>query len=148
MAKKHGRSGRLTAKSAPNPIDKHVGTRIRFRRTIMGLNQTALANRMGIAFQQLHKYEAGVNRVSCSRLFDLSRILHVNIAYFFDDMDNDVAEQSPRALQGRSPAEIDLGHDPAAKRETLELVRAYYGIADPQLRQLFARLIRAIAAGE
>jgi hypothetical protein len=72
----------------------------------------------------------------------------VPIAYFYDDMDGKVATQSPAKLQGKAPARVALDQDPAAKRETLELVRAYYGIDDRNVRQRLTNMIRAIAAGE
>jgi transcriptional regulator with XRE-family HTH domain len=138
----------MASKGLPNPVDVHVGTRIRMRRTLLGLSQTTLADQLGLTFQQVQKYERGTNRVSSSRLFDLCRILNVKVAYFFDEMDGDVARQSPGTLQGRAPAVIVLDQDPAAKRETLELVRAYYGITDQGVRLKLTNMIRAIAAGE
>lgn len=150
MANKQKRksSGRMASKGFPNPIDVHVGKRIRVRRTILGLSQTALGEQMGITFQQIQKYERGTNRVSSSRLFDLTRILGVTLAYFFDEIGDDVAKQSPGALQGRAPKAVDLEQDPAAKRETLELVRAYYRIPDQGVRQKLTNMIRAIAASQ
>src|SRR3954463_14417958 len=109
--------GRMASKGLPNPIDVHVGARIRMRRTITGLSQSTLAERMGLTFQQVQKYERGSNRVSSSRLFDLGRILGVPIAYFFDEIGSEVAKQSPGSLQGKPPRAVDVGQDPAAKRE-------------------------------
>lgn len=150
MAKKQQRksSGRMASKGHPNPVDVHVGGRLRMRRTLLGLSQEAIAERLGLTFQQVQKYERGSNRVSSSRLFDLCRILNVPVAYFFDEMDGNVAKQSPGALQGKTPSAIELEQDPAARRETLELVRAYYGIQDQGVRQKLTNMIRAIAAGE
>lgn len=149
MAKQQRKkSDRTASKGHPNPIDIHVGARIRLRRMMMGLSQMALAEQMGLTFQQVQKYERGTNRVSSSRLFDLCRILNVPIAYFYDEMDSNVAKQSPAKLLGKVPARVDLEQDPAAKRETLELVRAYYGIEDRYVRQRLVNMIRAIAAGE
>jgi transcriptional regulator with XRE-family HTH domain len=151
MAKKQQQrksSGRMASKGHPNPVDVHVGGRIRMRRTLLGLSQEALAGSLGLTFQQVQKYERGTNRVSSSRLFDLCRILKVPIAYFFDEMGSEVAKQSPGALQGKAPSAVELEQDPAAKRETLELVRAYYGIEDQGVRQKLTNMIRAIAAGE
>src|ERR1700759_4487854 len=79
-------SGRMASKGYPNPIDVHVGSRVRLRRTLLGLSQERLAEAIGLTFQQVQKYERGANRVGSSRLFDLSRVLDVPIAYFFDDM--------------------------------------------------------------
>src|SRR5882724_1000679 len=135
MARKRKRSDRMASKGKPNPIDIHVGTRLRLRRTMLGLSQTALAEQLGLSFQQVQKYERGANRVSSSRLFDLCRILDVEIGYFFDEMDSAVAAQSPGALRRRALTLGDFDQDPAVRRETLELVRAYYGIADLGVRR-------------
>ena len=145
MAKKQRKTGgRMASKGLPNPIDIHVGSRIRMRRTILGLSQTTLAEQLGLTFQQVQKYERGANRVSSSRLYDLCRILRVQVAYFFDEIGADIAKQSPGALQGRAPSLVDLEQDPAARRETLELVRAYGAIADATVRQRLVKMIRAI----
>jgi transcriptional regulator with XRE-family HTH domain len=150
LAKKPQRkkSDRMASKGHPNPVDVHVGARIRLRRTMMGLSQSTLGEQLGLTFQQVQKYERGTNRVSSSRLFDLTRILNVPIAYFYDEMNGDIAKQSPGKLQGKAPTKLELNLDPAAKRETLELVRAYYRIPDQQVRQKLTNIIRAIAAGE
>src|SRR6184192_1119568 len=75
----------------PNPIDVHVGSRIRLRRTLLGMSQERLGEALGLTFQQVQKYERGVNRVGASRLFDLSRVLDVPISFFFDDMPDSLA---------------------------------------------------------
>jgi transcriptional regulator with XRE-family HTH domain len=146
MVKARKKSDRMASKGKPNPIDIHVGTRLRMRRTMLGLSQTGLAAQMGLTFQQVQKYERGTNRVSSSRLFDLCRILDVKIAYFFDGMGAGVESQSPGALKGRAPTAVELEQDPAAKRETLELVRAYYAIKEPAVRLSLTKIVRAIAA--
>jgi transcriptional regulator with XRE-family HTH domain len=149
MAKKARKtSGRMASKGHPNPVDVHVGARMRLRRTLLGLTQEGVADRLGLTFQQVQKYERGTNRISSSRLFDLCRIFDVPIAYFFDEMGNDVAKQSPATLQGKAPSKVEMDVDPAARRETLELVRAYYGIPDQQIRQRLTNMIRSIAASE
>jgi transcriptional regulator with XRE-family HTH domain len=148
MKIKRKSSDRMASKGHPNPVDVHVGRRIRLRRTLLGLSQMTLAEEMGISFQQLQKYERGSNRVSSSRLFDLSRIMNVPLAYFFDEMDGDVEKQSPAALHGRVPKAFELKQDPASKRETLELVRAYYGIENRDVRQRLTNMIRTIASSE
>ena len=79
----------------PNPVDVHVGARLRVRRTLLGMSQTMLGEAIGLTFQQVQKYESGANRISASRLFDLSRLLDVPIQYFFDDMPTAVAASSP-----------------------------------------------------
>src|SRR4051794_36261191 len=86
MVRKRKSSGRMASKGFPNPIDVHVGNRIRLRRTLLGMSQERLAEQIGLTFQQVQKYERGTNRVSSSRLFDLSRVLDVPIRYFFEEM--------------------------------------------------------------
>jgi transcriptional regulator with XRE-family HTH domain len=148
MKKTRKSSERMASKGHPNPVDVHVGARIRLRRTLLGLSQSTLAEQLGLTFQQVQKYERGSNRVSSSRLFDLCRILNVPIAYFYDEMGTEVSKQSPASLAGQKPKLVDKDADPAAKRETLELVRAYYGIPDQGVRQRFTNMIRAIASSE
>ncbi len=83
----------LEREGRPSPIDVHVGSRIRLRRTLMGMSQERLGEALGLTFQQVQKYERGVNRVGASRLFDLSRVLDVPISFFFDDMPDSLAAQ-------------------------------------------------------
>ena len=91
MRKPRKSSGRMASKGFPNPIDVHVGQRVRQRRTLLGMSQEKLAEAIGLTFQQVQKYERGANRVGSSRLFDLARVLDVPIAYFFEDMEANVA---------------------------------------------------------
>ena len=148
MAKRQRKSsGRMASKGFPNPIDVHVGSRIRLRRTLLGMSQERLAEAIGLTFQQVQKYERGANRVSSSRLYDLARILEVPLSYFFDEMSAGVSAQTPSELMraGRRPAAIDNEKDPLAKRETLEFVRAYYKITDPAVRRRLFELTKAVA---
>ena len=126
------------------PIDAHVGARLRVRRTLLGMNQTNVGDALGVAFQHIQKYENGKNRISASRLYDLSRLLDVPIQYFFDDMPTAVAASSPTLGGGRAKKPPSYEPDPMAKRETLELVRAYYKIRDPQLRKRLRELTKAL----
>ena len=123
----------------PNSIDIHVGTRVRLRRTLLGLSQEKLGEALGLTFQQVQKYERGANRIGASRLFDISRVLNASITYFFDDMEDGSAEAvvSDDAAIG-SPELL-------TKRETLELVRAYYKIADPAIRKRLFELARSLS---
>ena len=118
-----------------SPIDVHVGARMRLRRTLLGMTQTSLGDALGLSFQQVQKYEKGMNRMGASRLFELTRVLDVPVEYFFNDMPAGVAASSPaqKRRKAKAPAGYELG--PMAKRETLELVRAYYKISDPQIRK-------------
>src|SRR5215831_229867 len=82
----------------PNPTDVHVGSRVRLRRTLLGMSQEKLGEAIGLTFQQVQKYERGANRVGASRLFDLSRVLDVPVSYFFEEMEASVADTSPSRL--------------------------------------------------
>lgn len=145
-------SGRMASQGFYNPIDVHVGRRIRLRRSLLGLSQSEVANAMGLTFQQVQKYERGANRVSSSRLFDIARILDVPISYFYAEMSTQVSQQSPASLMevptAKLPLPDDLERDPMARRETLELVRAYYKIKCPDTRKYLAKMVKSIAKGE
>ena len=119
------------------PIDNHVGARLRARRKELGMSQNRLAEAIGVTFQQIQKYERGANRVVASRLYDLAAALDVPVSYFFTD-------PPATALQDSAPARSDL-HDYPQHRETLDMVRAYYGIADKRLRRKFVDLVKSVA---
>ena len=136
----------MASKGFPNPIDVHVGNRIRLRRTLLGISQTVLADALGLTFQQVQKYEKGANRVSSSRLFDMARVLDVPLSYFFDEMAAGVQAQTPsRLMVMKKLPEVDQEKDPLARRETLELVRAYYRIEDPVVRKRVFELTKSVA---
>ncbi|MGE5548302.1 MAG: helix-turn-helix domain-containing protein [Solirubrobacterales bacterium] len=136
-----------TPSGNPNPIDIHVGQRVRLRRTLLGMSQEKLGEALGLTFQQVQKYERGANRVGASRLFDLSRVLDVPVSFFFDDMTEDLKRQTPSLIgvEGLEEPEVEYVHDPMARRETLELVRAYYRIGDPAVRKRVYELAKALA---
>lgn len=137
--------------SRPSPIDVHVGSRIRLRRTLLGMSQERLGESLGLTFQQVQKYERGVNRVGASRLFDLSRVLDVPISFFFDDMPDSLAATfggMPARRQTSAEAQDPFGDDTLTRRETLELVRAYYRISDPSLRKRVFDLIKSMGPAE
>ena len=144
MAKTKSGHGRGTG--IPSPVDVHVGARLRVRRTLLGMSQTALGDAIGLTFQQMQKYERGANRISASRLFDLSRLLDVPIQHFFDDMPTAVAASSPTLGGGRAKKPPIYELDPMAKRETLELVRAYYKITDPEIRKQLFEMTKTLGA--
>lgn len=143
---------RFDRESHPSAIDIHVGSRIRLRRAFLGMSQERLGNALGLTFQQVQKYERGANRVGASRLFDISRILDVPIAYFFDDMPEHLAEGPLSGPRGRTygfaeqiePFNVG-GDENLASRETLELVRSYYRIADPAVRTRVLELIKSLS---
>jgi transcriptional regulator with XRE-family HTH domain len=138
----------------PNPIDCYVGSRIRIRRTLLGLSQEQLGSYLGLTFQQIQKYEKGSNRVGASRLFEISRVLNVSIPYFYDDMPQEVLD---RPLPGSGSLESRIGRDAQPQkmipddrilsREALELVRAYYSTPPAARKQMFA-LINSLAEPE
>ncbi len=145
MAKSKPRFGRGTG--IPSPIDVHVGARVRLRRTLLGMNQTKLGEELGLSFQQVQKYENGTNRISASRLYDLSQVLDVSIEHFFEDMSPAVADSSPAAKKrGKAKKPPSYEPNPMHRRETLELVRAYYKIEDTDLRKRLREMAKALGA--
>lgn len=120
----------------PNPIDVHVGNRIRMRRLLLGMNQETLANALGLTFQQVQKYEGGANRVSASRLSAMAEILGVPISYFFGDLRADGAEMT---------AEDQRWRDYLQRPETIEFIRLYYAIPDLRARQQFLEMTKTLA---
>lgn len=133
-----------------SPIDVHVGVRIRLRRTLLAMSQGRLGDALGLTFQQVQKYERGVNRVSASRLFDLSRVLDVPISFFFDDMPETLAANSAasQGSVGSSDVQSLFGHDTMSRQETLELVRAYYRVSDPAQRRKLFEFIKSLGPTE
>lgn len=146
--------------AAADPVDIHVGRRLRQRRALLGLSQDKLGRAVGLTFQQIQKYERGANRVGASRLLQLSRELAVPIAYFFEGAPG-VTDKPARggakgdgkmkagpkgvAKGGLAKDEAAAARDPFTRRETLDLVRAYYAISSPVLRKRLLDLVRALA---
>ncbi len=120
---------RSIAEHGPHPVDVHVGGRVRLRRKLLGMSQTDLGNALGVTFQQVQKYERGANRISASRLYELSQVLDAPISYFFDDMPG---------LRGGVP-EQPAPH-PFDIDETQKLVRAFFRIRDPKVRGALKRM--------
>ncbi|MBO4284884.1 MAG: helix-turn-helix transcriptional regulator [Alphaproteobacteria bacterium] len=146
------RRGRL-AEGTPNPVDIHVGQRIKLRRQVLKLSQQQMAQKMGLTFQQIQKYEKGANRVGASRLFDISRVLGVSMDFFFEDMAPSVEVQSPmmltmsenrKGLALKESAE-SFDDDPMKRKETLELVSAYYKINNRKIAKYLFDLIVAVS---
>jgi len=124
---------------SPDPVDIHVGQRVRARRKMLGLSQTQLGKELGVTFQQVQKYERGTNRIGSSRLFRMSTTLDVPVAYFF--------EGAETKLPGYNEAMGTLDGDAYDRQETKELVEAYYRIADPRIRKKVLGLARLLASG-
>jgi len=148
---RQGRKGKPARKEDrnPNPVDVHVGGRVRFRRLYLGMSQSKLARELGLTFQQIQKYERGLNRISASRLYDLTRVLDVPVSFFFDDMPENLSRDSSAGETERAaPASGERGlTDPMSHRATVDLVRAYYRIADPAVRKRIYEITKALAAG-
>lgn len=113
-----------------HPVDVHVGKRIRHRRWMVGMTQQQLGEEVGIKFQQIQKYETGMNRVSASRLWDIAAALDVSVNFFFDGIEEGAEPEM-------AMAELDTKGDLLADKEALELVRSYYAIPEQQRRRLF-----------
>ncbi len=124
-------------------VDEHVGNRVRLRRKLLGLSQTTLGQALGIAFQQVQKYERGTNRISSSTLYAISRVLDVPVSYFFDGLPMPGAT-APVAMQAAANGGR-VANDPMRDPEIIRLVAAYYRIEDEDLRKQLLLLIRSVA---
>ena len=147
MSNAHGVNDRNYMVTNNNAVDVHVGRQIRLRRTMVGMSQEQLGINLDITFQQVQKYERGTNRVSASRLWDISQILDVEIGYFFENMSHETKSKSPRRVStGNSRDTVGTGaDDPMAKRETLELVKAYYSIEQKPFRRQITAMVKSFA---
>lgn len=135
-----------TGSDNPNPVDIHVGGRLRMRRSMLGMSQETLADSVGLTFQQVQKYERGFNRVSASRLYQFSKILDVPVSYFFDrygegDRKSGILNYG---MADNEQAPI-LSDDLLLERETHEVLRAYYSIKDEKKRRELLNIVRAMA---
>ncbi|SCA55602.1 Uncharacterized HTH-type transcriptional regulator Smed_0045 [Candidatus Terasakiella magnetica] len=129
-----------------NPIDIYVGTRLRQRRTLLGMSQGKLGDTVGLTFQQIQKYERGANRIGASRLYDLSRVLDVSIAYFFEDMPAEISEDRYKGVSQELSTNVSAFEvDDMTRRETLELVRNYYKVTNPTVRRRLFELAKVLA---
>jgi transcriptional regulator with XRE-family HTH domain len=125
----------------PNPIDIHVGARVRLRRMMLGVSQGKLGEGLGITFQQVQKYEKGTNRVSASRLEHIARILSVPIPYFFEDAPGGPAKESPDKSSHSSNYTVEF----LSSAEGLQLNKAFVRIKDTKVRRSIVDLVRALA---
>ena len=127
----------------PNPVDTHVGSRVRLRRLLLGMSQERLGDAMGLTFQQVQKYEKGVNRIGASRLFHISRILDVPVQFFFEE----APQTDGAAVAGMAEPESETFIlEFLNSREGLELNRAFVKIGDPKVRKSVVDLVRALRA--
>ncbi len=137
---------RLNSRRA-NPIDKHVGERVRMRRMLLGMSQEKLGEQLGLTFQQVQKYEKGVNRIGASRLFDLAQVLGVPIQFFYEAMPSSVSGQMA------APGLADKSGEPyvadfLSSRDSVELNKAFARITDPRIRRSIVDMVRSIAGEE
>ena len=122
-------------------VDEHVGDKIRVRRSLLGMSQQKLGEVLGLSFQQVQKYEKGANRVSASRLFEFAKILNVPASYFFEDVPTDPTSEANSLRDDPDAVPADM----ITSRETLKLIRAYYGISNPATREIVGTLIESLA---
>jgi transcriptional regulator with XRE-family HTH domain len=132
-------------KKRPNPIDVHVGSRVRLRRNMLGMSQEKLGEKLGITFQQVQKYEKGTNRVGASRLQAIDSILDTPVSFFFEDAPGQNARQSKGFSEDSATSYVV---DFISSAEGLQLNRAFVRITDPKVRRKIIELVRTIAADE
>ena len=131
---------RRPPKEAPDPIDIHVGQRLKARRVGLRISQSEIGKALGVTFQQIQKYENGANRIGASNLYRLAKALDVEVSYFFEDLD------SPRNIKSLSdqPA-TPFEHDPMTQPESIKLVHNYFRIASADVRARVFQLVKSIA---
>ncbi|WP_068311116.1 helix-turn-helix domain-containing protein [Polycladidibacter hongkongensis] len=131
----------MPSKKAPNPIDIHVGSRVRLRRMMLGMSQEKLGESLGITFQQIQKYEKGTNRIGASRLQHIATILKVPVAFFFEDAPGGPDERPGMSDNSQTSYVVDF----LSSSDGLALNKAFVRIEDPQVRKKIVDLVRAIA---
>ena len=129
---------------SPNPVDLHVGGRVRMRRKMLGVSQERLADALGLTFQQVQKYERGANRVSASKLYEIARFLSAPISYFFEGLSDPTSTGAP----GHDDASEQFVHDFLMTSEGLELAAAFPKIRRSRLRRRVLDLVRALSEDE
>ncbi len=150
MAKKSKKTGNVRGRLSdgrPNPIDSYVGSRIRLRRCLLGMTQERLAETLGLTFQQIQKYEKGLNRIGASRLWDLSQVLDVPVDFFFDKLDDDAKMKSPRNISAftLNDSVLDNTEDILQRRDVLKVMRYYAMIPNESVRQNVLNLVRSLS---
>jgi transcriptional regulator with XRE-family HTH domain len=135
----------MMAKKAPNPTDKHVGAKVRMRRMMLGMSQEKLGDALDLTFQQVQKYEKGANRIGASRLQQISHILQVPVAFFFEGAPQTPGMQASGLSEAPSPAYVS---DFLATSDGLALTKAFMGIKDAKLRRKIVDLVEQIASDD
>ena len=139
--------GRLSD-GAPNPIDVYVGSRVRMRRSLLGMSQERLAAELGVTFQQVQKYERGLNRIGASRLWDLAQVLGVGVDFFYADIDDSTSGRSPRKIYANpelSEDFIDFDMETLLRKDVITLLRYYTKLTDPKIQKTVIDLVRTLA---
>ena len=150
--KKQKLEKKTKTKGLADDVDKHVGNRLRIRRSLLGLSQEKLAECVGVTFQQVQKYERGANRISSSRLLSFSKLLDVPLSYFFDGLeDNDSSKSSALGFAEDKQEGFDHGSKKIreknlfTQKETIELMKAYYAVQDTKLRKEILKIVRSMS---
>jgi transcriptional regulator with XRE-family HTH domain len=131
-----------------NPIDVHVGSRVRLRRMILGMSQEKLGEHLGLTFQQVQKYEKGVNRIGASRLYDMARVLGVPVQFFYDDVPGEPTPGHDAQRGFSEPGGENYVVDFLGTREGLELNKAFARVNDVRIRRAVVELVRAMAGDD
>lgn len=138
------RGGEERGSRRPNPVDIHVGSRVRLRRMLLGMSQEKLGEHLGLTFQQVQKYEKGVNRIGASRLFDLAQVLGVPVQFFYDEAPQAVTDLELAPGFAEPPAESYVVEF-LSTREGLDLNKSFVRITDPRVRRSVVELVRSLA---
>ena len=136
----------MASKKSPNPIDIHVGSRVRLRRMMLGMSQEKLGEHLGITFQQIQKYEKGTNRIGASRLQAIARVLSVPVAFFFEDAPGLPPVAGNQGFE--EPQSTSYVVDFLSSAEGLSLNKSFVRIKDPKVRRKVVEMVRAIAGDE
>lgn len=125
-----------------NNVDFHIGQRLQLRRVMLGMSQSDLAKRCGVSFQQIQKYESASNRISASRLFDLSQALETSVAFFYSGLPGNFPPETKanRSMRVSEPKESD----PLAKNESLQLVNLYWSLANDEQREMVMKMLKTL----
>jgi transcriptional regulator with XRE-family HTH domain len=132
----------------PNPIDIHVGSRVRFRRMLLGMSQEKLGQKLGLTFQQVQKYEKGINRIGASRLFDLAQVLGVSVEFFYEEAPAGEIPVDAASDGFSDKADETTIVDFLRSRDGLELNKAFVRITDPKARRAIVELVRSLAEND
>lgn len=127
----------------PHPVDMHVGKRLRARRTLLGLSQEKLGEAVGVTFQQIQKYERGLNRIGSSRLYEFARVLSNPVSYFFEGMETIASDASAATSLAEDTNQFE--YENLANKEVLTLVRAFSGITDQKIRKDILSLVKSLS---